>query len=149
YAYGKGGAMPLFYADGQAYLGWTPPAGAKEATNVTFVEDDNGDWIASPINTSFQTIWTTPRLFIDTTPGAFISAGFTEATNTSVTTTGFKMFGTLAMWKSNDGKLQSLWYAANTTQEGLYHLKWNVDNTIENDAQPVALKNAKYTHGMH
>ena len=35
YAYGRGGAMPLFYADGQAYLGWTPPAGAKEATNVT------------------------------------------------------------------------------------------------------------------
>lgn len=86
-------------------------------------------------------MWTTPRLFIDQSANAFVSAGFTTATNTSVTTMGFTMFGTLVVWESSAGDLESKWFATQTEEQGLWILKWNVDTVIEDSAVPVALKN--------
>jgi len=96
---------------------------------------------ATPTNSTLVANWTTPDLFIDQSAGAFVSAGFVSASNSSVTTTGFTMFGTLLTWEGTDGILESKWYAEPTGQLGLYYLKWNVDNVIDENATPIALKN--------
>ncbi|KAK4546389.1 hypothetical protein LTR36_002066 [Oleoguttula mirabilis] len=134
--------LPLFYGDGVAYIGNVRPQNISFATNVTFAEVDE-QLVASPTNLTLTTDgnWTTPRLFIDQTAGAFDSAGFTTSSNTTVTTTGFTLFGTLLVWESTAGLLESKWYATPTDQEGLWYLKWNVDNVLAMSAVPLVLKN--------
>ncbi|KAK5113712.1 hypothetical protein LTR85_010729 [Meristemomyces frigidus] len=119
YAYASNiSGLSLSYGDGIAYIGNVRPTDVSVATNVTFSEV-NDQLIATSSDTTLTSNGTTPRLFIDQSVAAFVSAGFTTATNTSVTTTGFDMFGTLLVWASSAGELESKWYAAPTRQEGL------------------------------
>jgi hypothetical protein len=111
----------------------------EHAANTEAVSMVDSQLTAYPNETSLQTSWTTTRLWIDDSDGAFISAGFTEASNTTATTTGFVMFGTTLMWEGDSG-IESKWFGAPTGQEGLWFLKWNVENAIETNVVPIVLK---------
>lgn len=74
---------------------------------------------------------------------AFDSAGFVvpdASSGTDIVTTGFTLFGTLAFW-DGDGSYEAAWYATPTDQDGLWILKWNVDNIASEDSTPIAVKN--------
>ncbi|GIZ38369.1 hypothetical protein CKM354_000178700 [Cercospora kikuchii] len=141
WAYGVGiHGMPLFYSDGFAYLGHEAPADAQVSTNVSFTVSDDGSFTANPVN-STVTDWTSPKLTIDNNPGALSPVSFTSGDNSSLTTSGFDLWGTLLIWVSSEGAVDIKWYAEPVdAYNRTWALKWNVDNTIGNQSIPIALK---------
>lgn len=126
YGYGANlTGLPLFYGDGIAYLGNQPPADVVTVTNLTcepasvlFLRFEliravsitsDGALVGKTLDRSLvQPVET--DLFIDQATGAFVSAGFTAPTNTSVTITGFELFGRLLVWQSSSGEIRSKWW---------------------------------------
>ncbi|KAI5368126.1 hypothetical protein Slin15195_G032590 [Septoria linicola] len=142
--YGRGVAgLPLIYSDGAAYLGLEPPQNASIATNVTLTQDANdGSFAADPINSTIPSSnWTSPKLAIDTSVGAFEPVSFSVGENASLTTTGFDMWGSLLVWISDSGVISTKWYASPVdAQNKTWLLKWNVENAASETAIPIILK---------
>ncbi|KXT07208.1 hypothetical protein AC578_2454 [Pseudocercospora eumusae] len=160
YGYGSGiPGYPVFYSDGAyseskesmmanapaggAYVGIAPPPNAGFSTNVTLSQNaDDGSITASPINSTTTGNWTTPKLAINNNSGAFESVKFSSGDNTTLTTTGFDLWGTLLVWVSDSGDIITKWYAEPVDdQKRTWALKWNTDNSLSNSAVPVVLKN--------
>ncbi|EME47348.1 hypothetical protein DOTSEDRAFT_166318 [Dothistroma septosporum NZE10] len=150
YGYGSGiKGLPLFYSDGTAYLGRSAPSHAAVATNITLVQNaSDKSFTANPTNTSITSAgnWTSPTLFVDNSEGAFAAAGFASVANSSITNTGFEVWGTLLVWISTSGDITTKWYAEPIDSQNLtYVLKWNVDNVWTDTATPVVIKSFRST----
>lgn len=106
------------------------------------VENSGSTFIATPSNGTLNGNASTARLYIDTSNGGFNTVGFTDSasSNSTATTSGFLIFGSLLMWKSSEGQVQSKWYASPTDVKDVYVLKWNVDNIATESATPIVLK---------
>ncbi|WPA98206.1 uncharacterized protein RHO25_002818 [Cercospora beticola] len=140
YGFGIHG-MPLFYSDGFAYLGHEAPANALVSTNISLVTiSGGGSFTAKPVNSTLSD-WTSPKLSIDNNPGALSPVSFSSGENSSLTTSGFDLWGTLLIWVSNEGAVDIKWYAEPVdAYNRTWALKWNVDNIVGNQAIPIALK---------
>ncbi|CAK4031161.1 Hypothetical predicted protein [Lecanosticta acicola] len=148
FVYGAGSmkGQPLFYTDGGAYVGTTGPPDAGLIINITLVSQNvsDGSFTANPVNGSAAVTgnWTSPKLYINNNSGSFDAVGFTSDANTTITTTGFKQWGSRLVWVSDAGDLVSKWYAEPVNEENTtYILKWNVDNVSTDSAIPVVVKN--------
>ncbi|KXT03249.1 hypothetical protein AC578_4789 [Pseudocercospora eumusae] len=126
------------YGEETAYIGVLPPPQASLSTNVTF-QDEAESSLTVTANSTEELPATT--FFINTSAGAFEAAGFVAPSNTTVTTSGFKVFGNQLVWITESGELEQLWWAEPTDVEGLWLLKWNVDAVTDTNAIPVNVKN--------
>lgn len=93
--------------------------------------------------------WLFPSLFINNSSGSFEPAGFISASeasgNDSITTAGFQTYGAYLMWLDSNDKLQSQWWAEETSTDGIYRVLWNTDGVESDSAIPVAIKSTKPT----
>ena len=108
----------------------------------------DGSFTADPTNSSLINTgnWTSPSLFIDNSDGAFSAAGFTSSVNSSITNTGFDLWGTLLVWISESGDIATKWYAEPVDSQNLtFVLEWNVDNVATDTARPVVVKSLRST----
>ena len=76
--------------------------------------------------------------------GALSDVGFTatNSTNDTRTTTGFQFYGRQLLWLGADdaGAGRSFWASPLHGADGFYKLFWNADNSVIEDAVPVAIK---------
>ncbi|KAI9645250.1 hypothetical protein NHQ30_005985 [Ciborinia camelliae] len=162
YAYGgKIGGLPIYYSDGNAFIGHKAPSGSSVNTNITFAQSSSSEWIITPTNrnitlsnsnsnsssttaSSSNSSTSSPALFINPSSTSLTSVGFTgPATSTnasSYTTQGFISFGNWAMWKSpNTSKIASSFYAK-PVAEGVWQLMWNENEIEDGESVGVAVR---------
>ncbi|KAF1352820.1 hypothetical protein EJ07DRAFT_135667 [Lizonia empirigonia] len=131
FGYGKDfGGLPLFYADGYAYIGEATQSNISNAAPVTCEFPSADVWIGNP-NTTLLTnataaSWSNVTFYIPENTNSdkrigFLSSG--ESTD-GVIETGYSFYGSTAMLKDNDGTLASSFYALNIS-ERVYRLYWN------------------------
>ncbi|KFY13666.1 hypothetical protein V492_03118 [Pseudogymnoascus sp. VKM F-4246] len=131
YAYGRNiTGLTVFYADGLAYIGTTPPSGASVTSNITFSTSDStsetSTWNVTSTNSAFSI---TPSLYIVPTDRTFEQVGFYSSNNSSLptgaVTTGFVLFGNYLSYIASDGTMQQQFWAQATDIAGTWKLMWN------------------------
>ncbi|KFY37259.1 hypothetical protein V494_04840 [Pseudogymnoascus sp. VKM F-4513 (FW-928)] len=131
YAYGRNiTGLTVFYADGLAYIGTTPPSGASVTSNITFSTSDStsetSTWNVTSTNSAFSI---TPSLYIVPTDRTFEQVGFYSINNSSLptgaVTTGFVLFGNYLSYIASDGTMQQQFWAQATDIAGTWKLMWN------------------------
>ncbi|TVY78420.1 hypothetical protein LSUE1_G003710 [Lachnellula suecica] len=146
FGYGSGtNGAPVFYADGLAYIGQTGFSTSNGTqTNITFTADTTSTTTAWPIaaNSSTVTFNETLNFYIIPTNGSFAQAGFSTDANlpSGAVNTGFTWFGTAVAYAQSDSNYELMFWAANTTEDGIYGLYWNQAGTPLDGAFPVTLK---------
>ncbi|QSZ36688.1 hypothetical protein DSL72_006569 [Monilinia vaccinii-corymbosi] len=152
YAYGSDiNGQPVFYSDGNAYIGSVAPPGTGTSVNITFSTTDtssphsvwsisanttsSGDSSAPPFPDNSLSFYIVPN-------GTFTAAGF--GSNASLpsgsVTSGFILFGKQIAYKGDDGKLLLQFWAAATNATGVWGLYWNAAGAAIDGAFPVVLK---------
>jgi len=158
FAYGAATpGLPVFYADGLAYIGRTPPTFATMATNITFATDSTSTTVPWTIaaNSTTQSFNETLDLYIVTTADSFTQVGFASSDTlpTDANTTGFTWFGSSVAFAASDSNFELQFWANATTEEGIYGLYWNTattaaaaaDGTVMDGSFPVTLKSTPPT----
>jgi len=68
------------------------------------------------------------------------NVSFTSSPSSSQTSTGFTWYGSLLFWKSTAGQLQSSFYAAPTSTDGIWIVQWLADTASAGISVAIALK---------
>ncbi|TVY21456.1 hypothetical protein LARI1_G000618 [Lachnellula arida] len=157
YAYGSTAntnGLPVFYADGLAYIGQTGLDSTNGTqTNITFTLDRSSTttpWTITA-NSTTVTFNETLDLYIVPTSGSFTQVGFSTNTSlpTGAVTTGFGWYGKSVAYATNSSEYELSFWASNTTTTGVYGLYWNANTAVGNDnptgAFPVAIKSTPPT----
>ncbi|APA07388.1 predicted protein [Sclerotinia sclerotiorum 1980 UF-70] len=142
YAYGKGiGGLPVYYSDGNAFVGSKFPSGSNVNTNITFAPSSSSEWAITPTAGNVTLANTTsPVLFIDPSATALTNVGFTGSASSNGTTKGFMSFGNWAMWKNpSTSKIVSNFYAT-PVSDGVWQLKWNAQEIDDGSSVSVAVR---------
>ncbi|KAF7926489.1 hypothetical protein BELL_0875g00050 [Botrytis elliptica] len=161
YAYGTGiGGLPVYYSDGNAFIGNTVPAGSKVNANITFTPTSSSEWIVTPSNSNVTlTNTTTSALVINPSSSGLTNVGFTGAvvgnsttkgfsasTAGNGTTKGFITFGNWAMWKNpSTEKIVSNFYATPVC-DGVWQLMWNAEEIDDGSSISVAVRKTAPSH---
>lgn len=118
-------------------------AETRDADAVTVAANTEGSSITASATTDTEG-WDSPKLFINNSAGAFDEVGFAAKPDESVTSTGFRVFGSMLVWAESSGDVVTKWYAERVDND-LWVLKWNVDNESMDPAVavPVVLKNRR------
>ncbi|KAA8569551.1 hypothetical protein MFRU_004g03040 [Monilinia fructicola] len=152
YAYGSDiNGQPVFYSDGNAYIGSVAPPGAGESVNITFSTTDptstTSVWSISANTTSDNGTLPFPNnslsFYIVPTNGSFERAGFGSSNTTLPTgsvTEGFVLYGKQIAYKTSAGELELQFWAAATNATGVWGLYWNSAGSAIDGAFPVVLK---------
>ncbi|KAF2141092.1 uncharacterized protein K452DRAFT_288471 [Aplosporella prunicola CBS 121167] len=146
FAYGGGrddsmGGLPVFYADGTAYIGQVVPSGASVVSNITMTWTSASEAAVINSNTTRVNWAATKYLFVDTADDAFEPLQIVAtAPSDDYTNTGFVFYGSTLFRKADSGIFESLFYAKVTTQDGLYKLAWNAAENDDADAIPVGIR---------
>ncbi|KAF7960386.1 hypothetical protein EAE96_000069 [Botrytis aclada] len=155
YAYGTGiGGLPVYYSDGNAFIGNTVPADSKVNANITFTPTSTSEWIVTPSSSNVTlTNTTASALVINPSPSKLTNVGFTGAVvgNSTIkglsastagngTTKGFIAFGNWAMWKNpSTEKIVSNFYATPVC-DGVWQLMWNAEEIDDGSSISVAVR---------
>ncbi|KAF2469247.1 uncharacterized protein BDR25DRAFT_228861 [Lindgomyces ingoldianus] len=132
YAYGDGlGGLPMFHADGYAYVGNPSSSNSSNAAEVMFSPGSDNTWFGSPNTTNLGNgttpNWSNVTLFVPG-PGSVDSrVGFLNGTNSStsnVITSGFVFYGSTAMLLGDDG-LETMWTGLAVGNTGVFAIYWN------------------------
>ncbi|TEY38585.1 hypothetical protein BOTCAL_0486g00080 [Botryotinia calthae] len=163
YAYGTGiGGLPIFYSDGNAFIGNTIPEGSKVNANITFTPSSSSEWIVTPSSSGNNVAFTnttTSALVINPTSSGLTHVGFTGAavgnsttkglsvsTAGNGTTKGFISFGNWAMWKDpSTEKIVSNFYATPHC-DGVWQLMWNAEDVDDGSSVSVAVRKTAPSH---
>ncbi|KAI8932084.1 hypothetical protein NX059_010970 [Plenodomus lindquistii] len=144
FAYGpKFGGLPLFYADGYAYVGRIEEANSTDAAIVSFTANDDTTWTGAPNATnSTSTIpsWSNVTFFVPNAGSLDTRIGFLPANATPTsneTTTHFRFYGSTATLIGNGGNMETLWYSLQISQH-VHALYWNDTSSGQ---IPVILRN--------
>ncbi|KAI4608087.1 hypothetical protein J4E83_009270 [Alternaria metachromatica] len=131
YAYSEDiGGLPLFYADGLAYLGEPALSNSTDAAVVTFTIDANKHFIGNPNATTAtgEPTWSNTALFIPSSSSVDRRVGFLPPNNgtgnTTTQTSGFAFYGSTVMLYGEDGTVATSFYGMKA-ENGLYELHWN------------------------
>ncbi|KAH7407625.1 hypothetical protein BKA64DRAFT_706033 [Cadophora sp. MPI-SDFR-AT-0126] len=147
YAYGIDTGLPLIYADGLAYIGLSGPSNASVSTNVTFTIDSSDSTVPWTITANSSTVSfnETLSMYIIPTSGSFSQVGY--STNASLpdgaVNVGFSLFGKSVAYSASDSDLELMFWAANSTTNGVYGLYWDASaeaSAIPDGALPVTVK---------
>ncbi|KAI0165231.1 hypothetical protein GGR52DRAFT_585249 [Hypoxylon sp. FL1284] len=129
YAYGDGiGGAPIFTSGSQAYIGNATLLEDIEAAPVTFKATVNEELVGSPNTTANAgaPTWSNLTLLIPETTSESHVVEFTNvAPGTGMSTNGFVFYGDFLFHQSNEGKVESLWYAVPLEKDGIWSLEWN------------------------
>ncbi|KAJ8058671.1 hypothetical protein OCU04_012845 [Sclerotinia nivalis] len=142
YAYGKGiGGLPVYYSDGNAFVGSKFPSGSNLNTNISFAPSSSSEWVITPTTSNVTlTNTTSPVLFIDPSGTALTNVGFTGSSSSNGTTKGFISFGNWAMWKNpSTSRIASNFYAT-PVSDGVWQLKWNAEEIDDGSSISVAVR---------
>ncbi|TGO62005.1 hypothetical protein BCON_0023g00650 [Botryotinia convoluta] len=161
YAYGTGiGGLPVYYSDGNAFIGNTVPANSKVNANITFTPTSSSEWIVTPSSSNVTlTNTTTSALVINPSSSGLTNVGFTGAvvgnsttkglsasTAGNGTTKGFIAFGNWAMWKNpSTEKIVSNFYATPVC-DGVWQLMWNAEEIDDGSSISVAVRKTAPSH---
>ncbi|OJD30711.1 acyl-synthetase [Diplodia corticola] len=131
YAYGSDipEGLSVFIADGVAYAGTDVPADATSIANITLSTEDStsGTWtVTTDSGDSFA--WG-----ITNSGGDLETVGIVNST-TTMTTSGFGLYGAWAYHLSDAGEIQMNYRAVPTGTEGLYAIKWAAASTTVDDS---------------
>ncbi|ESZ91802.1 hypothetical protein SBOR_7818 [Sclerotinia borealis F-4128] len=142
YAYGTGiGGLPIYYSDGNAFVGNKIPSGSTVNTNITFAPSSSSEWIITPTTANVTlTNSKSSALFINPSSKALTNVGFTASDSSTVATRGFLAFGNWAMWKSPDTSQISSSFYATPVSDGIWQLKWNADEMDDGSSVGVAIR---------
>ncbi|KAH8697450.1 hypothetical protein BGW36DRAFT_427412 [Talaromyces proteolyticus] len=138
YAYGDSlGGVPLFYADGKAFVGDSSNSTSSSIYNVTFERtsaSSSSPWLANPNGTTAaDTNWSEKMLYIPSSSASSDQIGFISNAGDNEITTGFVFYGQSVMVETAPGDYSTSFYVRPSSQgEGIYSLLWNVtgDDTI-------------------
>ncbi|KAF7905781.1 hypothetical protein EAF00_000060 [Botryotinia globosa] len=161
YAYGTGiGGLPVYYSDGNAFIGNTVPAGSKVNADITFTPTSSTEWIVTPSSSNVTlSNTTTSALVINPSSDGLTNVGFTGAvvgnsttkglsasTAGNGTTKGFIAFGNWAMWKDpSTEKIVSNFYATPVC-DGVWQLMWNGEEIYDGSSISVAVRKIAPSH---
>lgn len=82
-------------------------------------------------------------MYINTASGEIAQSGFMTSNDTTMTTSGFRFYGTDLEWEDSDGVLMSNFWATATDDEGIWSLVWNSPNdALDNGTSVVITTNA-------
>ncbi|KAK0116913.1 hypothetical protein ONS96_012759 [Cadophora gregata f. sp. sojae] len=147
YAYGIGSGLPLIYADGLAYIGLTGPSDASVSTNVTFTIDNSDSTIPWTIKPKSSTVSfnETLSMYIVPTSGSFSQVGYSSDgyLPDGAVNVGFSLFGTSVAYSASESDLELMFWAENSTTDGVYGLYWDASaetSAIPDGALPVVVK---------
>ncbi|KAF7856336.1 hypothetical protein EAF04_009864 [Stromatinia cepivora] len=141
YAYGTGiGGLPVYYSDGNAFVGSKFPSGSNVNTNIIFAPSSSNEWVITPTSNITLTNTTSPALFIDPSATGLTNVGFTGPASSNGTTKGFISFGNWAMWENpSTSKIASNFYAT-PVSDGIWQLKWNAEEIDDGSSVSVAVR---------
>jgi len=141
YAYGTGiSGLQVYFGDNLAYLGNPEPIKVPRISNLTFTTTSNEQVSVSSASGQWSAD-NNPVLYIN--PNGFSQAGFVFSNDTTYdnqTTTGFSWYGTDLGWYTADWDFQLLFWAVETSVDGLYKLYWNPDSATYTTGTAVVLK---------
>ena len=133
--------------EGLAYIGLTGPSNASVSPNVTFTIDSSDSTIPWTITANSSTVSfnETLSMYIIPTTGAFSQVGY--STNASLpdgaVNVGFSLFGKSVAYSASESDLELMFWAANSTTDGVYGLYWDASadaSAIPDGAVPVVVK---------
>ncbi|KAI9641844.1 hypothetical protein NHQ30_009711 [Ciborinia camelliae] len=137
FAYGANiNGKPVFYSDGKAYIGTTPPTGASDSVNVTFTTENihsaTEKWTISANITSGATAPFTDSslsLYIIPTANSFEQVGFASATAvpTGGVTEGFILFGKQLAYEASKSDIEVQFWAKSVSGTDTWGLYWYSD----------------------
>ncbi|OHE99328.1 hypothetical protein CORC01_05369 [Colletotrichum orchidophilum] len=115
---------------GDVYFGDYTKLNDSNAAPVLFTLTDTDTWIGAPNTTATATDpnWSNLTFSIPAQGSSDHDVGFLNSNTTSSgrQTSGFLFYGSFIFVKGATGSLQSLWYAAPSSIDGIFSLKWNV-----------------------
>ncbi|CAN8104481.1 unnamed protein product [Discula destructiva] len=148
FAFGSGtdtaiGGYPVFNYEGLAYIA-DPRKVNYTADYVVFAKNssDSTQWLANALTATTETAaWANSSFYVPSPDGpiGFYKEGASNATNQTIVTTGFHFYGNTAL-VSIDGVVDTLWYAVETTVDGLWSIGWNATGAGIEDAELIALR---------
>ncbi|CAN9473369.1 unnamed protein product [Alternaria alternata] len=131
YAYSdRFGGLPLFYADGLAYLGNPSLSNSSDAAVVIFTTDSDHHFVGNPNVTagSVAPSWSNVTLFVPEPSSGSKRVGFlppNDGTGNATThTSGFAFYGSTAMLYGDDGSIATS-FSGIQSENGIYELFWN------------------------
>ncbi|OCK92396.1 uncharacterized protein K441DRAFT_614615 [Cenococcum geophilum 1.58] len=146
YAYGSGiGGLPVFYSDGNAYIGHGPPPNASSSANITLTKNPNDSvgWIANPnTTTSSNATWADASFYVPSPEASSHQVGFTSNATSDQISSGFAFYGHVTFLVASSGGWEALFYAKPTASSGIWSLMWNQTGETDSSAVPVALKDS-------
>ncbi|KAF2656372.1 hypothetical protein K491DRAFT_692080 [Lophiostoma macrostomum CBS 122681] len=149
YAYGQAlGGLPLFNADGYAYVGDASLSNSSSAAPVTFSGGSDNTWFGAPNTTdlgnSTTPDWSNVTLFVPGSSSSDRRVGFLSSNSSDgdVVTSGFIFYGSTAMLLADDGDVESLWFGAPVGNTGVYEMYWN---STDSSHVPIALRSVAPT----
>ncbi|KAF2851565.1 hypothetical protein T440DRAFT_467811 [Plenodomus tracheiphilus IPT5] len=144
FAYGSSfGGLPLFYANGYAYIGEPNEANSTDAAVVSFTANGNGVWTGAPNATNVTATapsWSNVTIYVPATGSDDTRIGFLSENDTATSdelVSGFRLYGSTATLIGGDGNLETLWYSLQVSKR-VHALYWN--DTTSGQA-PVILRN--------
>ncbi|KAH6878441.1 hypothetical protein J4E91_010520 [Alternaria rosae] len=132
YAYGDSfGGLPLFYADGLAYIGDPSLFNSSEAAVVIFTIDSEHHFIGNPNSTlsNVAPSWSNITLFVPEPSSGDKRVGFLPPNNgtgnSTTQTSGFAFYGSTAMLLGDNGSIATSFSGMKLQDSGVYELFWN------------------------
>ncbi|KAF3029171.1 hypothetical protein E8E12_000402 [Didymella heteroderae] len=131
YGYAPGlGGLPLFYADGYAYVGEAAQSNSSDAANVAFSLGPDDVWIGNSNTTlltnSTAANWSNVTFYVPDNTTSDKRVGFlaSDASTDGAIETGFFFYGSTAVLIGESGTLESNFYALQVS-ERTHRLYWN------------------------
>ncbi|EUC41695.1 hypothetical protein COCMIDRAFT_40153 [Bipolaris oryzae ATCC 44560] len=122
------GGSPLIYSDGYAYVGSIDATNTTDAAIVNFTSTTNNEWLGSPNVTvpGHTSSWSNATFFIPTADDSDKRVGFLTSNSTidGKAISGFRLYGSMAAFVTDDGQLVSAWTGLQVSQN-LHRLYWN------------------------
>ncbi|KAF3009731.1 hypothetical protein E8E13_009198 [Curvularia kusanoi] len=147
FGYGPGpglGGLPLFYADGYAYIGDASQSNSSDAANVAFTRGTDNVWIGSPNKTSMAdpsaADWSNVTFYVPDNTTSDKRVGFlaSDASTDGAIETGFFFYGSTAVLIGETGTLESSFNALQVSDR-VWRLYWNDTSSGQ---IPIVLRNA-------
>ncbi|CAG5138702.1 uncharacterized protein ALTATR162_LOCUS423 [Alternaria atra] len=149
YAYSDDfGGLPLFYADGLAYVGDPSQVNNSDAAVVIFTTNSDHHFVGNPNTTLSNTTpsWSNVTLFVPEAASGDKRVGFLPPNdgtgNTTTHTSGFAFYGSTAMLYGDDGGIVTSFSGSKLQGSDVYELFWNdTDGTVPLTLRRIAPSN--------
>lgn len=133
----------LYVKTSNTVLTWHGNTTSSELTDLFFTDTNSTELVANPLTVSNAT-WSESKFYITKGygPVGFYKSGVSNVSTSTIKTTGFKFYGSTAMINI-DGTLETLWYAVETSVEGLWSVGWNATGAgLDDTAELLSIRKA-------